>query len=85
MHCANTLSLSAARTLHLAAQRLPAAPRRNAVKVDVRDAFRRVGQLRIDTIHVVARTPCFVLLSRHSGYPLQWLDERLAEGGLSEY
>jgi uncharacterized protein YcaQ len=58
------LPLSAARTLHLAAQGLLSTPCRKAVKDDVLDAIRRMGQLQIDTIHVVARSPYFVLFSR---------------------
>ncbi|NPT59324.1 winged helix-turn-helix domain-containing protein [Paraburkholderia elongata] len=80
-----TLSLSAARTLHLAAQGLLTPPRRKAVKADVLDAIRRMAQLQIDTIHVVARSPYLVLFSRLGAYPQQWLDEHLAEGKLFEY
>ncbi|RKE37250.1 hypothetical protein B0G76_3492 [Paraburkholderia sp. BL23I1N1] len=80
-----TLPLSAARTLHLAAQGLLTPPRRKAVKADVLDAIRRMAQLQIDTIHVVARSPYLVLFSRLGAYPQQWLDEHLAEGKLFEY
>ncbi|AJZ63195.1 winged helix DNA-binding domain protein [Paraburkholderia fungorum] len=80
-----TLPLSAARTLHLAAQGLLTPPRRKAVKADVLDAIRRMAQLQIDTIHVVARSPYLVLFSRLGAYPQQWLDEHLAEGNLFEY
>ncbi|WP_027803306.1 winged helix-turn-helix domain-containing protein [Paraburkholderia dilworthii] len=80
-----TLPLSAARTLHLTAQGLLTPPRRKAVKADVLDAIRRMAQLQIDTIHVVARSPYLVLFSRLGAYPPQWLDEHLAEGKLFEY
>ncbi|MFL9982158.1 winged helix-turn-helix domain-containing protein [Paraburkholderia sediminicola] len=80
-----TLPLSAARTLHLAAQGLLTPSRRKAVKADVLDAIRRMAQLQIDTIHVVARSPYLVLFSRLGAYPQQWLDEHLAEGKLFEY
>ncbi|MBK5121279.1 winged helix-turn-helix domain-containing protein [Paraburkholderia domus] len=80
-----SLPLSAARTLHLAAQGLLTPPRRKAVKADVLDAIRRMAQLQIDTIHVVARSPYLVLFSRLGAYPQQWLDEHLAEGKLFEY
>jgi hypothetical protein len=80
-----TLPLSAARTLHLAAQGLLTPPRRKAVKADVLDSIRRMAQLQIDTIHVVARSPYLVLFSRLGAYPQQWLDEHLAEGKLFEY
>ncbi|RWB50966.1 MAG: winged helix-turn-helix domain-containing protein [Mesorhizobium sp.] len=80
-----TLSLSAARTLHLAAQGLLSPPRRKATKADVLDAIRRMAQLQIDTIHVVARSPYLVLFSRLGAYSQHWLDEHLAEGKLFEY
>ena len=80
-----TLPLAAARTLHLAAQGLLTPPRRKAVKADVLDAIRRMAQLQIDTIHVVARSPYLVLFSRIGAYQQQWLDEHLAEGNLFEY
>jgi uncharacterized protein YcaQ len=79
------LPLSAARTLHLAAQGLLTPPRRKAVKADVLDAIRRMAQLQIDTIHVVARSPYLVLFSRLGAYPQSWLDEHLAEASLFEY
>jgi uncharacterized protein YcaQ len=80
-----TLPLAAARTLHLAAQGLLAPPRRKATKDDVLDAIRRMAQLQIDTIHVVARSPYFVLFSRIGAFEPGWLDAHLAEGQLFEY
>jgi len=80
-----TLPLAAARTLHLAAQGLLAPPRRKATSDDVLDAIRRMAQLQIDTIHVVARSPYFVLFSRIGAYDPRWLDAHLAEGRLFEY
>ncbi|MPW15410.1 hypothetical protein GCT13_00385 [Paraburkholderia sp. CNPSo 3157] len=80
-----TLPLSAARTLHLAAQGLLTPPRRKATKADVLDAIRQMAQLQIDTIHVVARSPYLVLFSRLGPYQPQWLDEHLSEGRLFEY
>jgi uncharacterized protein YcaQ len=80
-----TLSIAAARTLHLAAQGLLAPPRRKAVKQDVLAAIQRMRQLQIDTIHVVARSPYLVVFSRIGPYAPQWLDEHLAEGRLFEY
>jgi uncharacterized protein YcaQ len=41
--------------------------------------------LQIDTIHIVARSPYFVLWSRLGSYQQRWLDELLAEGALFEY
>jgi uncharacterized protein YcaQ len=80
-----TLPLAAARTLHLAAQGLLAPPRRKATKDDLLDAIRRMAQLQIDTIHVVARSPYFVLFSRIGAFEPAWLDAHLAEGRLFEY
>ena len=60
-------------------------PRRKATKDDVLDAIRRMAQLQIDTIHVVARSPYLVLFSRVGPYAPQWLDEHLATGTLFEY
>jgi uncharacterized protein YcaQ len=77
--------LSAARTLHLAAQGLLVPPRRKPMKDDVMVAIRRMAQLQIDTIHVVARSPYLVLFSRLGAYDPQWLDAHLAEGKLFEY
>jgi uncharacterized protein len=69
----------------LAAQGLLVPPRRKATQADVLDAIRRMAQLQIDTIHVVARSPYLVLFSRLGSYPSQWLDEHLARGALFEY
>jgi uncharacterized protein YcaQ len=41
--------------------------------------------LQIDTIHVVNRSPYFVLWSRIGDYHTAWLEELLAEGALFEY
>ncbi|RNF32671.1 hypothetical protein NM04_00785 [Massilia aurea] len=79
-----TLSIGAARALHLAAQGL-AGPRRRACKDDVLAAIRRMRMLQIDTISVVARSPYLVLWSRLGDYDPAWLDELLAEGRLFEY
>lgn len=80
-----TLSTAAARALHLAAQGLLTPPRRKATKADVLDTIRRMAQLQIDTIHVVARSPYLVLFSRLGDFAPQWLDEHLAEARLFEY
>ncbi|MDF3085054.1 winged helix-turn-helix domain-containing protein [Burkholderia sola] len=80
-----TLSPAAARALHLAAQGLLTPPRRKATKSDVLDTIRRMAQLQIDTIHVVARSPYLVLFSRLGDFPPHWLDEHLAEARLFEY
>jgi uncharacterized protein YcaQ len=79
------LSLSDARTLHLAAQGLLAPPKRRPTSADLLAAIRRMALLQIDTISVVARSPYFVLWSRLGAYDPAWLDALLAEGALFEY
>jgi uncharacterized protein YcaQ len=80
-----TLSLAAARALHLAAQGMLQPRRRKADKNDVMEAIRAMGVLQIDTISVVARSPYLVLWSRLGDYDPAWLDQHLAEGRLFEY
>jgi len=80
-----TLSIAAARALHLAAQGLLQPRRRKAVPADVLATIRRMGVLQIDTISVVARSPYLVLWSRLGDYPPEWLDASLAAGELFEY
>src|SRR5471030_562983 len=75
-----TLSLAAARALHLAAQGLLQARRRKARKEDVLETIRQMGVLQIDTIHVVARSPYLVLWSRLGDYPQAWLEQLLEQG-----
>ncbi|MBB5192979.1 hypothetical protein HNQ50_003733 [Silvimonas terrae] len=81
----HTLTLAAARTLHLNAQGLLNPPRRKATKADVLAVIRRMAQLQIDTIHVVARSPYLVLFSRLGVYDPAWLEQLLAERQLFEY
>jgi uncharacterized protein YcaQ len=78
------LTLPAARALALAAQGLHAPLERPATKAAVLAAIRRMQQLQIDSIHIVARSPYLVLWSRLRAYDLRWLDELLAEGALFE-
>ncbi|HXH39756.1 MAG TPA: crosslink repair DNA glycosylase YcaQ family protein [Thermoanaerobaculia bacterium] len=73
-----------ARLLLLAAQGLLDPPAQ-ATKPDVLGCIRRMGALQIDTIHVVARSPYFVLWSRLGSYEPRWLEELLAERRLFEY
>lgn len=80
-----SLSLPAARALHLAAQGLLSAPKKRASKADVLRSIRQMGALQIDTINVVARSPYLVLWSRLGHFQHQWLEELLAEGKLFEY
>jgi uncharacterized protein len=69
----------------LAAQGLHRRTNKKSAKRDVLGAVRRMGALQIDTIHVVARSPYFVLWSRLGDYEQRWLEELLAEGQLFEY
>jgi uncharacterized protein YcaQ len=80
-----TLSIAAARAVHLAAQGMLQPRRRKAAKADVLDAIRRMGMLQIDTISVVARSPYLVLWSRLGDYDPAWLEQHLEEGRLFEY
>jgi uncharacterized protein len=54
------------------------------VKGDVLAAIHNMGQLQIDTISVVARSPYFVLWSRLGNYDPRWLEELLEEGKIYE-
>lgn len=80
-----TLSLTAARHLHLAAQGLLKKNRRRALPEDILSTIQRMSLLQIDTINVVARSPYLVLFSRLGAYPPSWLDEALIRGELMEY
>lgn len=66
------------------AQGLLAPPRRRARSQDLVDAVQRMRLLQIDTIHVVARSPYLVLFSRLGDYPVEWLEQALADGRLAE-
>jgi uncharacterized protein YcaQ len=78
------LTQAQARAVMLAAQGLLRRPKKKAAKPDVLHAIRQMGALQIDTIHVVARSPYFVLWSRLGDYQQRWLDELLADGQLFE-
>lgn len=82
--CAGPLSRAQARCVQLAAQGLLQPPRRRPRRADVVAAIERMRLLQIDTIHVVARSPCLVLHSRLGDYPVAWLDEALTQGRLAE-
>lgn len=79
------VSQAAARLIAVAAQGLHRRSEAPADKAAVRTMIRRMHALQIDTIHVVARSPYFVLWSRLGDYQPCWLDELLAEGALFEY
>lgn len=70
------LSLPEARQIAVTAQGL-ARPAVAATAADVLTTIRRIGCLQIDTIHVVARSPYFVLWSRLGDYQPDWLDQLL--------
>jgi uncharacterized protein YcaQ len=80
-----TLTIAAARALHLAAQGMLQPRRARATREDVLATIRRMGILQIDTISVVARSPYLVLWSRLGDYDPCWLDTLLEEGKLFEY
>lgn len=80
-----SLSLSAARTLHLAAQQLQHPLKTQPSPADMILAIRRMALLQIDTISVVARSPYLVLFSRLGCYPAEWLESALAERKIFEY
>ncbi len=80
----DTLSLREARAIMVRALGLGQVPARLARKAALLDTIRRLGQLQIDTIHVVARSPYLVLFSRLGAYPQVWLDDLLREGKLFE-
>jgi uncharacterized protein len=79
------LDTAAARAVACAAQGLDRPPARAARTADVLAAIRRIRALQIDTIHVVARSPYFVLWSRIGDYEPRWLDDLLADGRIFEY
>ncbi len=79
------LSKIEARNLMLLSQGLFNTPKRKASKEDLLKAIINMGQLQIDTIHVVARSPYLVLWSRLGNYDSNWLDDLLSEGKLFEY
>lgn len=81
----HSLTISAVRQMHLAAQSLLTAPPKSSTKQQVLDAIRQMAVLQIDTISVVARSPYLVLWSRLGNYEPAWLDELLEEGKLFEY
>ncbi|MCC3745820.1 winged helix-turn-helix domain-containing protein [Rouxiella badensis] len=80
-----SLSLSTARTLHLAAQQLQNPLKRQAKPDDLLSAIKKMALLQIDTISVVARSPYLVLFSRLGNYPSEWLEEALLARKIFEY
>ncbi|OGM28192.1 hypothetical protein A2801_04135 [Candidatus Woesebacteria bacterium RIFCSPHIGHO2_01_FULL_41_10] len=80
-----TISIDAARNIMLSSLGLHFPPKKKATKQGVLKTICKMGQLQIDTINVVARSPYLVLWSRLGDYKPLWLDELLAEGKLFEY
>lgn len=78
------LTLTEAQRIAVAAQALDRRPSA-ASKTDVLSVIRRLGCLQIDTIHVVARSPYFVLWSRLGEYDPAWLDELYPDRQVFEY
>ncbi|WP_369788618.1 winged helix-turn-helix domain-containing protein [Rouxiella sp. WC2420] len=81
----NSISLSAARTIHLAAQQLQHPHKTQSTPQDVITSIQRMALLQIDTISVVARSPYLVLFSRLGNYPSEWLESALADRKIFEY
>ena len=73
-----------ARNLHLAAQGLLRPVRARATRRRLLLSIATMQLLQIDTIHVVARSPYFVLFSRLGPYPPKWLDQALEAGDIFE-
>jgi len=73
------------KSMQLQSQGLLSQQSKPAQKTDVIGTIRKMELLQIDTIHVVARSPYFVLWSRLGNYSPNWLDELHKEGLLFEY
>lgn len=80
-----TLSPADVRAILLAVQGLTGALPVAPTQADVLATIRRLHVLQIDTIHVIARSPYFVLWSRLGDYDPRGLDALLSEGALFEY
>lgn len=79
-----TLTPDAIREVLLAVQ-APGQHHGAVTRADVLATIRRMGALQIDTIHVVARSPYFVLWSRLGAYEPHWLTDLLAQRAIFEY
>jgi uncharacterized protein YcaQ len=78
------LSVPSARALLLAAQGIEPGPKRAATRATVLRAIQQMGQLQIDTISVVNRSPFLVLHSRIGDFETAWLEQLLAQGKIFE-
>jgi uncharacterized protein YcaQ len=79
-----SFTVPAARALLLAAQGIEPGPSTQATKFSVLKSIRRMGQLQIDTISVVNRSPYLVLYSRIGNFQTDWLEQLLASGKIFE-
>jgi uncharacterized protein len=79
------LSQQQARRLQILSLGLGSPLAETVTKVSLLEEIIRMGVLQIDTINIVARSQYIVLWSRLGSYPLNWLDELLAEKHLFEY
>jgi len=79
------LTKTQAQRLMLAGLGLLTKPRKNASKQDLLSTIRRIHNLQLDTISVVARAHLHILWSRLGSYNPSWLEELHAEGRLFEY
>ena len=79
------LTKTQAQHLVLAGLGLLTKPRKKASKQDLLTTIRRIHNLQLDTISVVARAHLHILWSRLSNYEASWLEELHAEGRLFEY
>ncbi len=79
------ISREQVKLIQLANLGLLAPPNRTINKLDVLNAIQQMGILQIDTIHVVARSPYFVIWSRLGNYDPEWLNQLHNEGHLFEY
>lgn len=82
----NRISREHARAIAVAATRLDRRPAQPATKQDVLATLRHLHIIQIDTIHVVARAPYFVLWSRLGDYDPAWFDAlQFPDGLMFEY
>ncbi len=80
----SSFSISSARAMLLATQGIEPGPTRPATRGTVRKTIQLMGQLQIDTISVVNRSPYLVLFSRIGPYETVWLEQLLAQGKIFE-
>ena len=80
----SAISVPAARAMLLAAQGIEPGPSNPATRNSVRKAIAQMGQLQIDTISVVNRSPYLVLYPRVGPFEIAWLEQLLAQGKIFE-